>query len=117
MKPYAINLLNALTLIILGSWAYVASSTPSITALIPVLGGIILIIITPGFKKGNRVFAHAAVTLTLILLLGLIKPLAGTIGRSDNQGTIRVLIMMAASLTAMIVFIKSFIDARRSSKK
>jgi len=25
--------------------------------------------------------------------------------------------MMAASLTAMIVFIKSFIDARRSSKK
>lgn len=113
MKPYLVNLVNAIILIALGSWGYIGSLTPSPTALIPVFTGIILVAITPGFKKGNRVLAHIAVILTLLILLGLIKPLTGAIGRADNLGITRVLIMMATSLTSMIVFVKSFIDARR----
>lgn len=115
MKPYFINFLNAIVLISLGSWAYFTSDHPSVTALIPVFAGIILVATTPGFKKGNRILAHIAVGLTFVILLGLIKPLTGAIGRSDDLGIIRVLVMIITSLIAMIFFVKSFIDARRNS--
>jgi len=114
MKPYIINFLNAIVLVSLGSWAYFASDHPSVTALIPVFAGIILIGITPGFKKGNRILAHIAVVLTFLILFGLIKPLTGAIGRSDALGVVRVAIMIITSLIAMIFFVKSFIDARRN---
>jgi len=117
MKPYFINFLNALVLVLLGSWAYSSSETPSVTALIPVITGIILLAITPGFKKGNRVLAHVAVVLTFLILIGLIKPLTGAIGRADGTGIARVIIMIITSLAAMIIFIKSFIDARSSDEK
>ncbi len=117
MKPYFINFINALVLIFLGSWAYFTSESPSLTALIPVFGGIILLAITPGFKKGNKVLAHIAVALTFILLLGLIKPLTGAIGRTDGPGITRVVVMMLSSLASVIVFVKSFIDARRQAGK
>jgi len=116
MKPYLISFLNAIVYIVLGCWGYLASDTPSVTALIPVFAGIILITITPGFKKGNRVLAHIAVVLTSLVLLGLIKPLTGAIGRSDAAGIGRVLAMMVTSLIAMGYFIKSFLDARRARR-
>ncbi|MCB8998888.1 MAG: hypothetical protein H6540_09675 [Bacteroidales bacterium] len=114
MKPYFINGVNAVVLIILGSWAYLGSDSPSPTALIPVFGGLILLILTPSFKKGNRVVAHIAVTLTLILLIGLIKPLTGAIGRNDFLGIARVIIMMLSSAAAMFYFIRSFVEARKN---
>jgi hypothetical protein len=113
MKPYLINFLNSIVLITLGSWAYFSSANPSVTALIPVITGAILIAITPGFKNGNRVLAHIAVVLTFVFLVALVKPLTGAIGRSENAGIARVLIMMFTSLFTMIVFVKSFIDARK----
>jgi hypothetical protein len=117
MKPYLINFLNAIVLVSLGSWAYLASDTPSVTALIPVLAGIILIVITPWYKKGNHVIAHIAVVITLVILMGLFKPLTGSIGRSDLIGIVRVSVMILTSFLAMIIFVKSFIDARRNSGK
>jgi len=117
MKPYFINFLNSLVLIILGSWAYLTSETPSVTALIPVFAGIILLAISPGFKKGNKVLAHIAVTLTFLMIFGLIKPLTGAIGRSDDMGIARVVIMMITSGIALVIFIRSFIEARKISGK
>ena len=114
MKPYLINLLNAIVLVALGSWAYFTSEHPSVTALIPVFAGIILIGITPWFKRGNRVLAHIAVVLTLLMLIGLIKPLTGSIGRSDGLAILRVSVMIITSLIAMIIFVKSFINARKN---
>ena len=117
MKSYLINLFNAIVLVVLGSWAYFASETPSVTALIPVFAGIILIAITPGFKKGKRIMAHVAVALTFVILLGLTKPLIGALERSDGIAIVRVSIMIITSVIAMIFFIRSFIKARRSSRK
>ncbi len=114
MKPYLVNLLNGLILISLGSWGYFSSDTPSVTALIPVFAGIILVVITPWFKKGNRVLAHIGVIITIMILAGLFKPLTGAIGRSDNNAIARVSIMIISSLTAVIFYVKSFIDARRT---
>ena len=98
MKPYVANIINAIILIVLGGWGYFASEAPSLTALIPVCIGIVLIAITPGFRVGNKILVHIAVTLTLLVLIGLLKPLLGVIGRSDYLGLARVIIMMISSL-------------------
>lgn len=112
MKPYLASLINAIILIILGAWAYLSSASPSPTALIPVAAGIILLVLTPAFKKGNKIVAHIAVTLTFILLIAFIKPLAGGIERSDNLAVSRIVIMMISSLFALIIFVRSFVVAR-----
>jgi len=117
MKPYLMNLINSLALIAIGSWAYFSSETPSVTALIPVIAGVILLLVTPGFKRGSRVLAHLAVVLTFLILIGLIKPLTGAIGRSDSLGIARVSVMIITSILAIVVFIKSFMHARRVSEK
>ncbi|MFB6341553.1 hypothetical protein ACE1ET_07515 [Saccharicrinis sp. FJH62] len=112
MKPYLANLINSIVLIALGLWSYFGSETPSVTALIPVFVGVVLLAMVKPMQGGNRVVAHIVVTLTFLLLVSLVKPLTGAIGRDSQIGVIRVVIMMATSLYAMIIFIKSFVDAR-----
>lgn len=113
MKPYIVNLLNAIVLVFLGLWGYFISEAPSVTAFIPVVTGFILLILTPWFRRENKVAAHIAVVLTLLIIIGLIKPLTAAIGRDDNGALFRVSFMMITSLLAMVFFIKSFIDVRR----
>jgi hypothetical protein len=117
MKPYLYNVVNAIVLISLGSWSYFTSEHPSVTALIPVFAGIILIGISPGLKKGKGLPAHIAAGLTFILLIAFIKPLSGAIKRSDGIGIARVTIMMITSFVTMIIFVKSFIEARKLREK
>lgn len=113
MKPYIVNLFNATVLIFLGLWGYFVSEAPSFTAFIPVVTGFILLILTPWFRKENKVAAHIAVVLTLVIFIGLIKPLTGAIARDDSGAVLRVSFMLLTSLVAMGFFIKSFVDARR----
>jgi hypothetical protein len=112
MKPYIANLINSLALIVLGSWGYFGSETHSGTALIPVFSRFFLLFLTPWFKKGNKIIAHIAVTFTLIILIALIKPLTGSIARSNTLALIRVATMMLTSFLTLAVFVKSFINAR-----
>jgi hypothetical protein len=114
MKPFIANFINATLLIVLGCWGYFGSDSPSITALIPVFAGIVLLVITPWFKKGNKIVAHIAVALTFLILIALFKPLTGAIGRSDYAAVIRVCLMIISTLFALYVFIKNFIEARRN---
>lgn len=114
MKPYLINAINASILIIVGLLGYFGSDTPSVTALIPVFAGIILLLFTKSMKNGNRVVAHIVVMLTLLIFISLFKPLLGALGRNDTGAVIRVVIMMATSVLALAVYIKSFVDARRN---
>ena len=114
LKPFQLSLINALTLIVLGGYGYIQSESPSPTALIPVIIGILLIAMNKGVKNENKIIAHIAVTLTLLIILGLIMPLLGSLQRSDTAATIRVILMIATSVIAMVGFIKSFIAARKS---
>jgi predicted ferric reductase len=114
MNAHKASLINAILLVTLSLWGYFSSETPSITALIPAFIGVILIAINKGVKKENKVIAHIAVVLTLVILIGLIKPLLGAIDRSDNLAILRVLIMIISTIMAMIYFIKSFIQARKN---
>ena len=117
MKPYLASLINAILLIILGLWAYFGSDSPSFTALIPVIAGVILLLLNSGIRKENKTIAHIAVVITLLVLIGLIKPLTGALGREDTLALTRVIVMILSTLLALIIFIKSFIDARKNRVK
>jgi hypothetical protein len=117
MKLYLINLINALTLIVMGLWGYFASSNPSFTALIPVLAGIILLLFTKGIRDSNKTIAHIAVVLTLLILIALLKPLTGSISRGDTPAIIRIILMMLTSVVALILYIKSFVAVRKQREK
>jgi len=113
MTTVRANLINSISLILFPLWAYFTSETPSITALIPTFIGAILLMCTAGIKNENKTIAHVAVVLTLLAVLGLIKPLTGAISRDDSIAIIRVGIMMSTSILAMIVFIQGFIRNRK----
>ncbi len=115
MRPYQASLLNSLILIIFGIWGFYASNNPSLTAFIPAVIGLLLLGMNDGIKNQNKVIAHLAVILTLLSFAN-IKPLMGALCESeiDIMGGVRTSIMLLSSLIAMIAFIKSFINARRS---
>ena len=116
MKPYQASILNAIILMAFGLWGYFASEDPSVTALIPVAVGVVLLLLNPGLRRQNRAIAHIVVILTLLIFIALIMPLKGSIERSDTPGLVRVLVMMATSALAMVYFVKSFVDARKERK-
>tara|TARA_B100000579_G_C22355605_1_gene631490 strand:- start:240 stop:599 length:360 start_codon:yes stop_codon:yes gene_type:complete len=112
-KPFQISAVNALSLILFGAYGYLQSLTPSITALIPVIFGLMLLAFNRGIKKENKVIAHLAVFLTLIAFLGLVMALVGALKRSNVAAVARVGFMMLTTLTSLAYFIKSFISARK----
>ena len=113
-KPYQISAINAVSLIGLGSYGYIRSDSPSITALIPVIFGVLLLLMNSGIKSENKLIAHIAVTLTLVILFGLAMPLLGAIGRSDTYAILRVSVMVITTVVSMVFFVKSFIEARKN---
>ncbi len=113
MKAHNASLINAVLLISLSLWGYLSSDSPSVTALIPTTAGVLLLLCYPWVKKENKIIAHIAVLITLIIAIGLVKPLIGAIGRSDNGAIFRVALMLISSVLAMVFFVKSFIQARK----
>jgi len=100
-----INLLNAVLLILLSFWGYAASETPSMTALIPTFAGFALLISTRWVKNGNKAAARAALILTIVILVGLVKPLLGAVDRESFAAFTRVTIMIASGILATSFFI------------
>jgi hypothetical protein len=73
MKPHKISLIHAIALVALGSFG--AMSSESMTAWIPAVFGVLLLACNRGVKNENKVLAHVAVLLTLLIVIGLVKPL------------------------------------------
>lgn len=114
MKAHVASGLNAAILILAGIWGYIANDAKSLTALIPVAFGFAILACYPGVKSENKVVAHIAVVLTLVILLALIMPLRSQIEDGMAMGLLRILLMMASCIFAKVYFIKSFRDARRA---
>ena len=122
MTAQKMNLINALTLILLGLWGYVDVSNYKLativsfehwTALITVLFGIILLLCNKGIQNSNKAIAHVAVVLTLLVLIALVgKRLPISIDQG-GVGLFRVLAMSLCSFIAFIAFIRSFIENRK----
>ena len=114
MKPNIVSLINSIVLISMGLWGYFESDSRPITALIPVIAGVILLLINSGVKKENKIASHVAVLLTLLIIIGLVKPFLGALDRENIAGIIRVSAMILTSFWAIITFVQSFISARKS---
>lgn len=114
MKAAIASLINAVILIGFGLWGYFGEDAHSKTAFIPVGFGVILIALYKGVKKEDKIVAHVAVLLTLLILIGLFKPLTGALGRDDGMAIMRVSVMIASTIVALFFFIKSFVDVRRA---
>ena len=112
MKTEQANLLNSLTLITLGLWGYFDVSSP--TALIPVFFGVILFLCNRGVKNENKVIAHIAVLLTLLLLIALVGMRLPKSLDTGGIGLYRVLGMILTSTIAMVSFVRSFIANRKT---
>lgn len=105
MSSAIVSLLNALALIFIGLFGYFVSDNPSLTALIPVIVGIVLLFLYKGLRLGKKKIIRVAMIMTILLIIGLIKPLLGTIERSDSEGMMRVMVMMFMSLISLGFFI------------
>ena len=116
MKAHVASLINSGVLIGFGLWGYLGSETPSKTALIPVVFGVLILSLYRGIKKEDKIVAHIAVLLTLLILGGLLKPLSASIGRGDAMAITRVSLMLVTTGIALVFFIKSFIDVRRARR-
>ena len=114
MKANIVSLINSIVLISMGLWGYFESDSRPITALIPVIAGVILLLINSGVKKENKIASHVAVLLTLLIIIGLVKPFLGALDRENIAGIIRVSAMILTSFWAIITFVQSFISARKS---
>ena len=88
----------------------------TITALNPLIIGVILILCNNGIKNENKVIAHIAVVVTLIALLGLFMPLKAAIAEDRTLSLVRVAIMLFTGMLAMITFVRSFIANRKSKQ-
>ncbi|MFL2569571.1 MAG: hypothetical protein ACJ0QH_02565 [Flavobacteriales bacterium] len=123
MQPSKVNLINSLILIVMPLWAYLTyessdpNSSQSVTALIPMFLGIVLLFCTNGIKNENKIIAHIAVFLTLLALLGLFKPLTSAISDSRGLSIFRVSLMLITCIFSMITFVRSFIAARKKIDK
>ena len=115
MTAHTANLLNAVVMIVMGSWAYFSSSSPSPTALIPVFLGVILVVMRQGVKNEQKAQAHIAVIVTLIAFLSLaIKPLPSAISKGETMPLVRVATMVLTNAVSLFYFIRSFIQARKN---
>ena len=111
MKASFYNVLNSIVLISLGLWGYFDVQAP--TALIPVGFGVILLLCTIGLKKENKIIAHVAVLLTLVILVALVGMRLPKSLDSGGVGLFRVIAMIVTSVLSMVAFVLSFIKARR----
>ena len=108
------NLINSIALISMSAWGYV--DTDSFTALIPAFFGLILLLLGAMLsnEKLVKLSAHLVVLFTLLILLALVIQVLPGVFERGGIGLIRVILMISSSALAMIVFIKSFIDNRKS---
>ena len=113
IHPKKATLINSLILILIGLSGYFIKSAP--TALIPVLFGILLGVCYLVYDKNNKLIAHIAIVLILLVFFSLFMPLNKRITDQDIFGILRILGMQLVSLYSMICFIVSFIKARKES--
>lgn len=106
------NLLNAACLIGMSIWGYYDTNAP--TALIPLIFGVVLLVLTNSIRNHNKTVAHIAVALTLIALIAICaKPLQAALDEGGMK-LVRVGAMVLTGIIAMISFIMSFIKARKA---
>lgn len=115
MKPVTANYLNAIILIGAGIYGYFLlplgpDEKRSVTALIPAFSGIVFLIL--GFIWGSKpkLAAHIAAVLALVLIVMCIMRFVKIEEWNAKKNIFLVCIL--SNVIALIVFVRSFINAR-----
>jgi high-affinity Fe2+/Pb2+ permease len=116
MKPAIANLLNAIVLITAGLYGYfgisAADGTHSLTALIPAAFGVVFLLMHKGIANSNKVIAHIAVVLTLLLLVMCVMRFIKV--EDWNAKKYLFLACIVSNAIALIAFVLSFVNARKN---
>ena len=114
MKPSTVNFINGIILILAGLYGYFgvtgSAGTASMTALIPTLFGVILVVLSLFWSKAPKVISHIAIVLTLLLLIMIFNRFMKV--EIWNEAKYIFLICIVSNALALIVFIRSFVIAR-----
>ncbi|MEM9244970.1 MAG: hypothetical protein AAGA67_04400, partial [Cyanobacteria bacterium P01_F01_bin.153] len=111
--PFWSTIVNGVTLITMGLWAYLSGDS-SPMALIPVGFGVGFLALSPGVKTYNKVVAHIVALLAVVTVATLFAPLSMVISQGDSLKVFRVVLMMTTTSVALVFYIRSFIDARKA---
>ncbi|MBX3242422.1 MAG: hypothetical protein KIT80_04730 [Chitinophagaceae bacterium] len=115
MKPVTANYLNAIVLIAAGLYGYFLlplgpDEKRSVTALIPAFSGVVFLILGAIWSSKPKVAAHIAAVLALVLVIMCVNRFI----KIDDWGAKKYvfLICILSNLLALVIFIRSFIQAR-----
>ncbi len=115
MKPVTANYLNAIILIAAGLYGYFLlplgpGENKSITALIPAFSGVVFLILGAIWASKPKLAAHIAAVLALVLVIMCLNRFM----KIETWGPKKYvfLICIFSNLLALIIFIRSFVQAR-----
>jgi hypothetical protein len=119
-NPHIVNLVYSIFLIAIGITGfvlrYLEANDFQYTALIPSLFGIVLLPLSQGIKRENRIISHVAVLLTLILGVFTLVMVIINLGdgyMATRRGIIFTLIFIS-SFIVLGIYIIRFIRIRKS---
>lgn len=109
-----LTLLFGLVLIVVGVLFKTVSDSPSWTPMIPAAFGVLLIACAAAaMKKAWRMHAmHAAVLLTVLLVLGSIMPLMNP----TTEKVVEAVLTIVLGVVYIVMCVRSFFAARRARK-
>jgi hypothetical protein len=119
-KPYLINIITGLVVAIAGLYSYLSNENRPPTALIGPGFGALLLLMTPGMKKENKVVAHVVVLLTL--LFGIMSIIMATKkgGVTDPEVLQRRMMVFAVMagicFWATAMYVLGFIEKKKAKR-
>ena len=117
MNAHKANLINVVTLMVVSTWGYIQSLTPSIIDLLPLLVGVVLLSLNNGIKFGLNAQINAAAVITGFVFVGLAKAGNTALENVDHEEIIRYGLMALTSLFSLIFFIYGYFQKKIKSLK
>ncbi len=117
MNAHKANLINVVTIMVVSTWGYIQSLTPSIFDLFPLLVAVVLLSLNNGIKFGLKGQINAAAVITSFVFLGLSKAGYTAYENVDTKEIIRYGLMAFTSLFALIFFVTSFFQKKPKGLK
>ena len=109
--------MNAFVLMTVGLWGYLISETPSLTSLIPVFTGALLLTFIEKLRYGSKSFLRLSLILTTLVLFALIKHLIDALSHSDSGAIYRIGLMMLSCAATVGVFVRKYILVNKKRAK
>jgi peptidoglycan/LPS O-acetylase OafA/YrhL len=122
-QSYKVNVINSLVFIVCSLIGFLAHylqwGNYTQTALIPFVLGMLLLVMTPGMKSGNKLIRTAVVTLTLIFGLIVLVMLVNTAG-NDKTSARKTILLTVIALSCFIsfgIYLNNWKQEKRKTEK